>query len=126
MLNLFSFFDDADTTTGSDWVIWVVLGVFLVGMILLTIIPQRKQRKKAEEMMAKLDVGSDIITIGGVVGTVVQLDERYVWIETGTEDNKYTVKFLRQAIHSLVPEPGTPEAEALQPESKKDDTDEIK
>lgn len=127
MLNLLNFFADEGGGIPS-WVIYVVLGVLVVGMILLMIIPQRKQKKKAAEMMSKLAVGSVVTTIGGIVGEVVQLDELHIWIETGTGDNKSTMQFLRQAIHSIAPAPGSPEAIAQEKaaEAAKNEEDEIK
>lgn len=131
MLNLLNFFEgDANTGGGGmpSWVMYVILGVLVVGMILLMIIPQRKQKKKAQEMMSKLAVGSVITTIGGIVGEVIQLDDQYIWIETGTGDNKSTMQFLRQAIHSIAPAPGSPEAIAQEKavEEAKNEDDEIK
>jgi len=130
MLNLLNFFEGEGSTGGGmpAWVMYVVLGVLVVGMILLMIIPQRKQKKKAAEMMSKLAIGSIITTIGGIVGEVIQMDEQHIWIETGTGDNKSTMQFLRQAIHSIAPAPGSPEAIAQEKaaEEAKNEEDEIK
>lgn len=125
LLNLISFFEETPQDN-SGWITWVVLGVMLVGLILLTVIPQRKQKKKSEEMMAKLGVGSEIITIGGIVGTIVQLDDMYVTIRTGNVGEECTIKLLRQGIHSLVPD-GQEAADVVGGnKEKKDETDEIK
>ena len=130
MLNLLNFFDDAAESGGGfpSWVIWVVFGVLIVGMVLLMIIPQRKQKKRQEEMMSHLAVGTIITTIGGVVGEVVQLDDTHVWLATGVDENKTTMQFVRQAIHSVAPAPGTPEAEAIEKaaKEKEEEVDEIK
>ena len=127
MLNLLNFFADEGGGMPS-WVMYIILGVLVVGMILLMIIPQRKQKKKAAEMMAQLAVGSVVTTIGGIVGEVVQMDAQHIWIETGIGDNKCTMQFLRQAIHSIAPAPGSPEAIAQQQaaEAANNDDDEIK
>ena len=76
--------------------------------------------------MSKLAVGSIVTTIGGIVGEVVELTDTHIWLRTGTEDNKTTMQFVRQAIHSIAPAPGTPEAEAAARTDKADDVDEIK
>lgn len=127
MLNLLNFFEET-TKNPKQWVMWVVLGVVLVAMVLMMIIPQRKQKKRAEEMMAKLSVGSIVTTIGGIVGEVVQLDDTHIWLLTGLEENATTMKFLRQAIHSIAPAPGSPEAVAEEKAEKKEanEDDEIK
>ncbi|MCH5151099.1 MAG: preprotein translocase subunit YajC [Clostridiales bacterium] len=133
MLELLNFFEDGGDggNTGSgfpSWAMYVIFGVLIVGMVLLMIIPQRRQKKKAQEMMAQLAVGSIVTTIGGIVGEVVELDDKHIWLLTGTGDNKTTMQFVRQAIHSIAPAPGSPEAEAeaKAEREKADEVDEIK
>lgn len=131
MWNLLNFFEGEGTAAEqptNNWITWVILGVLLVGMILLMIIPQRRQKKKAEEMMARLSIGAVVTTIGGIVGEVIELDDTHIWLLTGTAENKTTMQFVRQAIHSIAPAPGTPEFEAEQKaaEAKADEVDEIK
>ncbi|MCH5153290.1 MAG: preprotein translocase subunit YajC [Clostridiales bacterium] len=132
MLELLNFFEAEDTgaaagNANNGWLMWVILGVLFVGFILLMIIPQRRQKKRAEEMMSKLAIGSVVTTIGGIVGEVVEMDDTHIWLLTGTEGNKTTMQFVRQAIHSIAPAPGTPEAEAAaKAKEKADEVDEIK
>lgn len=133
MLYLLNFFADAATdgsTAGTDgsgnsWLTWVILGVLVVGMILMMVIPQRKQKKRAEEMMSKLNVGSIVTTIGGIVGEVVHLDDKHIWISTGVDGNKTTMQFLRQAIHSVSTESAV-QAEVKAEAKEDNEEDEIK
>lgn len=129
MLNLLNFLSDgsssSESTGGSNWIMIVVFGVLIVGMILMMIIPQRKQKKAQEEMMSKLCVGCTITSIGGIVGEVVQMDDQNIWIETGVEGNKTTMKLLRQAIHSIAPAAGSAEDIAAK-KAEDEATDEIK
>ncbi len=127
MLNLFMFFDDAETTT-TDWSTWIILGVMLVAVVVMMIVPQRKNKKRAEEMMAKLEVGCTITTIGGIVGELIEMTDTHIWISTGIEGNKQTMQFVRQAIHSIGPVPGSAEAKELEAAEKAADEeiDEIK
>ena len=134
MLELLNFFEnEAASGNGSGSGVggvltWVILGVLIVGMVLLMVIPQRKQKKRAEEMMAKLAIGSIVTTIGGIVGEVIEMDDKHIWLMTGLEEHKTTMQFLRQAIHSIAPAPGTPEFEAEQKaeQQKAEETDEVK
>lgn len=133
MLTLLNFLSDGSSSgSGSNngnnsmgWMTWVIFGVLIVGMILMMIIPQRKAKKRQEEMMSKLGVGSIITSIGGIVGKVIQLDDEYIWIETGMDGTATTMKLLRQAIHSIAPAEGSPEAKA-QAQAAEEETDEIK
>ncbi len=129
LLKLLGFFED--TTTGSgdsngNLGLLIIGGVMLVAMIFMMIIPQRKQKKRAEEMMSRLAVGSTIITIGGIVGEVVQMDEKHIWIATGTEENKSVMQFVRQAIHSVEPDAQQTNATQETSVSSDDDVDEIR
>ena len=63
--------------------------------------------------------------LGGIVGKVIQLDDEYIWIETGVEGTTTTMKLLRQAIHSIAPAEDSPEAKA-QAQAAEEETDEIK
>lgn len=83
-------------------ILFVVLGVFFVLMIVMTIIPQRKQKKKMEAMMSSLAVGDKIMTIGGFVGSIVDINteaDRYT-INVGTEENPVEVVIIKNAIRS--------------------------
>lgn len=130
MLNLLNFFEGEDANPSGSWITWVILGVLLVGMILLMIIPQRRQKKRAEEMMSKLAVGSIVTTIGGIVGEVIELDDKHIWLRTGNSESQTVMQFVRQAIHSIAPAPGSAEYEEAQKKAeeqqKADEVDEIK
>ena len=96
-------------------------------MILFMIIPQRKQKKKVEEMMNSLQVGSTITTIGGIVGSVVALTDNTVTIETGMGGEKHTMELVRQAIHSVQPANAAVQETAAPEQASTDETeDEIK
>lgn len=129
MLNLLNFF--ADITTGTDgtenqeggWLIYVIFGVMIVLMLVMTIVPQRKAKKAQEEMNKKLGVGVTIMTIGGIIGTIVEMDNEHVWLETGLGESKVTMQFTTKAIHSIVNAPSEPTAPTA---SQDDGVDEIK
>lgn len=108
---------------------YIVMGVFIIGMIVFMVISQRKQKQKEQEKYVALQVGSTITTIGGIVGKVVELTDSTMTIETGLDDEKRTMKLVRQALHSVRPadEPAQAETEQTSAEAE-DDTveDEIK
>ena len=61
--------------------------------------PQKKQQKKDAEMRGSLEIGDEVITIGGVIGRIVALKDETVVIETGSE--RVRIRFLRTAIQSV-------------------------
>ena len=64
--------------------------VFLIQMIaifaifyFLLIRPQRQAQKRHQEMLGQLKKGDDVITEGGIVGSVVHIADDNVTIKTG-------------------------------------------
>ncbi|HOO23279.1 MAG TPA: preprotein translocase subunit YajC [Clostridia bacterium] len=87
---------------GSTWIMIAILAVFFVLMIVMTIIPQRKQKKKMAEMFNSLSVGDKIMTIGGFVGVITEIDapnDKYI-INIGTEENPVNVTVIKNAIRT--------------------------
>jgi|GEM_PF-1220923 len=126
--NLFNFFADASTGTGTGtdteqqgggWGIYIVFGVMIVLMIVMMIVPQRKAKKQQEEMNKKLGVGVTIMTIGGIIGEIIQMDNEHIWLATGLGEDKIVMQFTQKAIHSIVNAPSTPA------EPTGDQTDEV-
>ena len=75
--------------------IWPMLLIFAV-MYFLMIRPQRKRDKNQREMRSKLEVGDEIITIGGIIGRVVSMREDSLVIETGSDRSK--IRITRGAV----------------------------
>ena len=60
----------------------IVIFLGFIGFMYWFIIrPQREQQKKAREMLEALSVGDEVITIGGLHGTVVEFDEETVTLK---------------------------------------------
>ena len=64
--------------------------VFLIQMVaifaifyFLLIRPQRQAQKRHQEMLGQLKKGDDVITEGGIVGTVVHIADDNVTIKSG-------------------------------------------
>lgn len=80
---------------------YIVLMVVLVAvMYFMMIRPQKKRQKEEQEMRASLEIGDEIITIGGIVGKVVTIREEDIIIETGADRNK--MKIQRWAVNTNV------------------------
>ncbi len=47
--------------------------------------PENKRKKEAEQMRSTVRTGDKIVTIGGIVGTVVNVKENRIVIETGAD-----------------------------------------
>lgn len=88
------------TGTGSPYGS-IILMVALVGvMYFMMIRPQRKRQKEEQEMRSSLEIGDEIITIGGIVGKVVKIREEDIVIETGADRTK--MRLQRWAVNTNV------------------------
>ena len=54
------------------------IAIMLLIFYFLLYRPQKKARKEREEMLAALKVGSRVVTIGGIYGTIVSLTDEIV------------------------------------------------
>ena len=87
-------------TGGNQYSSLIMIGVLFVVMYFLMIRPQRKRQKEEQEMRQSLEIGDEIITIGGIVGRVVTIREEDIVIETGADRTK--MKFKRWAVNTNV------------------------
>ena len=113
LTNIISATDLAGWLAGNDWVTWVILGVLLVGMIAMSVIPQRKRRKEHEQMMNSLTVGTKIMTIGRLVGKIAQVNtDNTLVINVGTDENPTLILIDRAAIGLVLENVAAPVAPA--------------
>ena len=77
----------------------LMLVVMFVAMYFLTIRPQKKAEKEANEMRNNLEIGDEITTIGGIVGKIVSIKEETCVIETSKNGTK--IRILKQAVRNV-------------------------
>lgn len=71
--------------------------IILFGLMYLMIfLPQKRREKKTKAMLQSLQVGEQIVTIGGIRGKVINIKDDEVTIESGVEKTKITLN--RSAI----------------------------
>ena len=68
-----------------------MLVLFIVIMYFLMIRPQRKQQKAEAKMRSELQIGDEIITIGGIYGRIVSLKDDSIVIESSGDRSKLQV-----------------------------------
>lgn len=76
-----------------------MLVLMFVAMYFLTIRPQKKAEKEANEMRNNLEIGDEITTIGGIVGKIVSIKEDTCVIETSKNGTK--IRILKQAVRNV-------------------------
>ena len=105
MLNLAT--DSAAAAGGSPIILIVYMVVIFGAMYFLMIRPQRKKQKEEKKMRENLQVGDEIVTIGGIHGRVISLKEDTMVIESLSDHSKMTLSRwalqTNNTVHDDVP-----------------------
>lgn len=72
----------------------------LVFFYFLFLRPQAQRSKEKKQMLAAMGKGVEVVTTGGILGKVVDLDDNFVKLEVG--DNIF-IQVQRQSIESMMP-----------------------
>jgi len=84
--------------------------IFVVGIFyFLVIMPMQKQKKQQAQMLASLQTGTEVLTTGGIVGTIVSITDTTLVLRVKPDNIK--LQMTRSAVASLM--------EAKAPEEKK-------
>jgi preprotein translocase subunit YajC len=75
----------------------IPLGLMFAIMYFMVIMPQQRQRKKVQVMLAELKSGDKVITNGGIYGTVNGIDGDSVILKISSEP-QVKIRIARAAI----------------------------
>ncbi len=89
----------ASASGGSSIATLLPLALIIVAMWFFMIRPQQKRRREAMEMQNQLGVGDEIVTIGGLYGKVVNVDDEAVTLEVSPG---VTNRYARAAVGRVV------------------------
>lgn len=84
----------------------LILLVPMGAILWLTIVPQRKQRQKQAALMSQLAVGEEVVTNGGIIGTITFLEDDVVHLEV---DSDVVIRVAKGAISRTTSEPAPAE-----------------
>lgn len=88
----------------------LMLGVFYFMLIR----PENKRKKEAEQMRSSVRTGDKITTIGGIVGTVVNVKEDKIVIETGADQVRIEIAKWAMSSNETAAENAKAEAKKAQ------------
>lgn len=109
---MLNFLTDA-TSAGAGMGSTIIMLVLMLAIFYFMLIrPENKRKKEAEQMRSAVKKGDKITTIGGVVGTVVDVKENNIVLETSADQVR--IEFAKWAISS-----NETAAEAAKEEAKK-------
>ncbi len=97
---------------------FLIIMVLMLGvMYVLMIRPQRQRQAQQQSMIDGASVGDDVLTTGGIYGTISETDGDDIVVEIA---NGVTVHMTRRGIAAVLP----PEEEGEAEEVAEDDADE--
>ena len=94
-------------SSGPGFLFIIVIGFLLIWLIVVR--PQKKRQNQQQQMLQELNVGDEVLTAGGIYGTVSALDEDEVTVEIAPNTQ---VRVARRAIAGITrdePEEEEPE-----------------
>src|SRR6478752_1033235 len=80
----------------------LILLVVVFGLMwLLVVRPQQNRVRAHEQLVAQLQVGDEVVTTGGILGTLIEVDEEVVVLDVG---GSVTLRVARAAIGAVLDE----------------------
>ena len=100
----------------------IILVAMLAIMYLLLIRPQRAKQRAAQEMLNRLAPGDEVLTVGGMYGDVIEVEEDKVVLEIAEDVH---IEVSRQAIARIIQDEPPAVADADEPDADEEaDADE--
>ncbi|HEY2208644.1 MAG TPA: preprotein translocase subunit YajC [Gaiellaceae bacterium] len=93
--------------SGGSGILFIIIIAFLL-LYLLFVRPQKRRQNEQQQMISELRVGDEVLTVGGIYGTISQLDDDRVTVEIAPN---LEVQVSRRAIAGVTREPDEPEVE---------------
>jgi len=92
---------DATTTPGSTSSTFLLVAYIVVigaALYFFMIRPQKKRKKDEEKLRNNIEIGDEIVTVGGIQARVVTLKEDSIIIESSVDHSK--IKIAKWAVQS--------------------------
>lgn len=103
---------------GNDFVMFLFWGLMILMVVVLFSSgrAQRREKKKRDELIASVRRGDKVQTIGGVIGTVVELRDDEIVLQGENPGSKF--RFSRPSIQQVIKASGSPAESAPEVEVK--------
>ena len=91
----------ADESSGNPLSILILI-LPIAAIFWLFIGPQRKQRQRQQSLMSSIDVGDEVVTNGGIIGTITHMEDDVVHLEI---DHDVVIRVAKSAISQTTSAP---------------------
>jgi len=99
----------AQQGTGGNVTFLISLALMVAIFYFLLIRPQQRRARQQRELVNSLSVGDEVVTIGGMFGTIESMDEESVTLDAGSGTR---IRFIKQAVARKFVQEGLEEREA--------------
>lgn len=107
--------------SGGSGFIFIIIIAFLL-LYLIVVRPQKRRQNEQQQRISELRVGDEVLTAGGIYGTVSELEDDLVTVEIAPSTE---VKVARRAIAGVTREPEEEEEDGVgEPEEEPEADDE--
>jgi preprotein translocase subunit YajC len=76
-----------------------MIGAMVLIFVFFIILPDRKKKKKQQELLSSMEKGDSIVTIGGLMGKLVDVEKDSVTFETG--EDRVRIKVTKSAVATV-------------------------
>jgi len=85
---------------GGNWTSFLPFVLIMAAMWFLMIAPQRKKQKEHQKMIAALKSGDEVLTTGGLYGTIVSVREDRLVVRIGDNTKVEVAKAFVQGVEN--------------------------
>ena len=78
--------------------ILLIFGIFYF----LLFLPMQRQKKQQQKMLKELQTGNQVLTSGGIIGSIVAIDEDMLVLRVKPDNIK--IQVARSAVSAVIPE----------------------
>jgi len=111
----------SQSQASSTWIMWGLIAVMIVVFYFVLIRPQRRKAQEHDQMVSKLKRGEEVVTIGGVHGTIRRITDDTVVLEVA---DGVKLTFSRSAIARTLTPPEEEEEEEIEEEEEYEEEEE--
>ena len=101
---------------GAVMMIFYVL-LFVAIFYFLAVRPQRRQKQQHAELLRAMKKGDEVVTVGGMFGTVRKMGDDWVELEVSPRTR---IRFLKRSISTITQVPDEDEEEYIEDEEYED------
>ncbi len=87
-----------------------IMLVMMAGILIMTSLSGRKERKKHQSLLASLGKKDKVRAAGGIIGTIIELKNDEVLLETDRASNT-RIRVARSSITTVIKSKSTPSSE---------------